>query len=84
MSPCFRFDSSPFSYCRQWSRSVVSLLTSHWTITPLSNGPTFITLIYCASCPPPDPGKQSPLSPQISCLDFRGLWQVLNFDLIED
>ncbi|KAI2996414.1 hypothetical protein CBS147346_9346 [Aspergillus niger] len=50
----FRFDSSPFSYCRQWSRSVVSLLTSHWTITPLSNGPTFITLIYCASCPPPD------------------------------
>ncbi|KAI2838466.1 hypothetical protein CBS63078_7352 [Aspergillus niger] len=35
-------------------RSVVSLLTSHWTITPLSNGPTFITLIYCASCPPPD------------------------------
>ncbi|KAI2824369.1 hypothetical protein CBS115989_780 [Aspergillus niger] len=65
-------------------RSVVSLLTSHWTITPLSNGPTFITLIYCASCPPPDPGKQSPLSPQISCLDFRGLWQVLNFDLIED
>ncbi|RDH35635.1 hypothetical protein BDQ94DRAFT_139978 [Aspergillus welwitschiae] len=41
MSPCFRFDSSPFSYCRQ-------------TITPLSNGPTFITLIYCANCPPPD------------------------------